>query len=91
MKTMINIKSDVEIKKNAQKVAKELGLPLGTIINQYLKQFIRDKRVLFSAPLIPNKKTQRLLERIKKDIERGNNVSKPFSNVNEMDAHLQSL
>ena len=91
MKTMINIKSDVEIKKNAQKVAKELGLPLGTIINQYLKQFIRDKRVLFSAPLIPNKKTQRLLERIKKDIERGNNVSKPFSNVNEMDAHFQSL
>ena len=48
MKTMINIKTDKEVKENAQKIARELGLPLSTVINAYLKEFIRDREVSFS-------------------------------------------
>ena len=63
-KILLNIKTDRKLKENAQKVAQELGLPLGTIINAYLRDLIREKRVVFSSPPVPNKKTQRLLKKI---------------------------
>lgn len=39
MKTVINIRTDPEVKHRAQKAAKAIGIPLSTIINAYLKQF----------------------------------------------------
>lgn len=78
-KTLINLKTEKTLKRNAQRVAKELGLPLGTIINAYLKEFVREKRVVFSAPPVPNKQTRKLLKRIAADIRVGRNVSKPLT------------
>lgn len=46
--TVINIKTDAKVKKEAQKIAADLGLSLSGAINGFLKQFIRDKAVLFS-------------------------------------------
>jgi DNA-damage-inducible protein J len=46
--TVINIKTDVKIKKAAQKTAADLGLSLSGVINAFLKQLIRDKAVFFS-------------------------------------------
>jgi len=46
-KTTINIKADAVIKAKAQKTARELGLPLSTIINAYLNQFVREKKFIF--------------------------------------------
>jgi DNA-damage-inducible protein J len=46
--TVINIKTDVRVKKEAQKVAADLGLSLSGVINGFLKQFVRDKTVLFT-------------------------------------------
>src|SRR3990167_2244855 len=37
-KAVINFKVDVEVKKASQKLAKELGMPLSTIINSQLKE-----------------------------------------------------
>ena len=45
---IINIKTDVKIKKEAQKISSELGLSLSSAINGFLKQMIRDKKVFFS-------------------------------------------
>lgn len=45
----IYIKTETETKEKAQKVAKELGLSLSAIVNGFLKQFIKTKRVTFSA------------------------------------------
>ncbi len=91
MKTMLNIKMDKKLKKKAQKTAKALGLPLSLVINQYLKEFVRERRIEFSEPLIPNKKTQRLLEKIEKDIQEGKNISRVFSSVKEANEYLNSL
>lgn len=49
MKTQMGVKVDLDIKNKAQKVAKELGLPLGSIINGYLRDFVRTKKVDFSC------------------------------------------
>jgi len=45
MKTLINIKADKEIKKDAQRIAADLGFSLSAVINAYLKQFVRNKEV----------------------------------------------
>jgi len=46
--TVINIKTDVKVKKEAQKVVADLGLSLSGAINGFLKQLIRNKAVLFT-------------------------------------------
>jgi len=90
-KAVINIKSDVVLKKKASAVAARLGLPLGTIINNYLRQLVRERRVLFEEPLKPNKATAKRLRAIDRDIVAGRNLSPIFSTIAEMDAHLDSL
>lgn len=90
MKVLINIKADVEVKRKVQKVAKELGIPLSTIVNAYLKQLSREQRVNFIVPLRPNKRTATLLRRASKDHREKKNISPTFSTVEEMDAYLDS-
>ena len=46
--TVINIKTDTKVKKEAQKVAADLGLSLSGVINGFLKQFVRTKTVIFT-------------------------------------------
>ena len=90
MKTLINIRADVEVKKRAQKAAKELGMPLSTIINAYLKQFGREQRINFTVPLRPNKKTASLLLQASKDYSKRINISPVFSKAEDMNAYLDS-
>lgn len=45
---VINIKTDIKIKKQAQKISADLGLSLSGAINAFLRQMIRDKKVYFS-------------------------------------------
>jgi len=90
-KTLINIRADVEVKNEAQKVARDLGLPLSTVINAYLRQFIRTKEVHFSMEGELKPSVKRRLDRLTKEAKAGKNVSGPFSNADEMDAHLNSL
>ena len=47
--TIINVKTDKKLKVEAKKVAAELGVPLSTVINAFLKQFVRDKEITLSA------------------------------------------
>jgi DNA-damage-inducible protein J len=54
--TVINIKTDSKVKKEAQKVAADLGLSLSGVINGFLKQFVRTKTVIFTMDeSIPSK------------------------------------
>tara|TARA_B100000745_G_scaffold205255_1_gene135631 strand:+ start:71 stop:349 length:279 start_codon:yes stop_codon:yes gene_type:complete len=47
--TILSIKTDKKLKSDAKEVAAELGLPLSTVVNAFLRQFVRDKEVTFSA------------------------------------------
>lgn len=90
MKTVINIKADKEVKDQAFKVAAEMGLPLSTIVNAFLKQFIREQRVTFEVPLVPNKKTAAILRQAVKDIKAGKNMSPSFHTAEEAIKWLDS-
>jgi addiction module RelB/DinJ family antitoxin len=47
---VINIKVDPKVKAEAQKTAEELGFSLSSLINAYLKNLIRTKKVTFKLP-----------------------------------------
>ena len=89
-KTVLNVKTDVKLKKRAQQVALDLGLPLSTIINRYLQEFIIHQRVVFERPEVPNAKTAKILREAERDIKAGKNLLS-FKSGKEMDAYLLSL
>lgn len=91
MKTAINIKTDKHVKEKAQKLAKELGLPLSVIVNAQLKQFIRDKELhIFAAPRMSDKLDE-LIREAEQDLRDKKNISSVFSSAKAMDKHLASL
>ncbi len=82
-KSTINIKADKEVKEKAQKVARNLGMPLSTVINAYLHQFIRTKEVHFylEGELKPSAKKR--LDRLQKEAVEGKNLSPRFKNAKD--------
>jgi addiction module RelB/DinJ family antitoxin len=89
-KTILNIKTDKRLKKAAQDTAEELGVPLGTAINAFLKQFVREKELVLSANrLTPTPYLQRILKDAEAEYAHGE-VTGPFSGA-ELIAHLKKL
>lgn len=87
---MINLKADTKVKKDAQKIAAELGLTLSAVINASLKQFIRTKEIYFSAAPRMTPELERLVGRAERDFKTGRNVSPTFSDADEAIAYLHS-
>lgn len=54
MKTMLNIKIDRSLKEEAKKTAEAMGIPLGTIANILLRQFVREKEINVSLSYKPS-------------------------------------
>jgi antitoxin component of RelBE/YafQ-DinJ toxin-antitoxin module len=91
MKTVINIKTEKEVKVDAQRLAKEMGFSLSALINAYLKQFLRNKEVYFSSASKMSPKLENFLSKIEFDIQRDRNISPSFSSKKELEKHLTSL
>lgn len=91
MRTVIHIKADVEVKENAQKLARELGLSLSDVINASLRNFIRTREVRFSDIPIMTPELEKLLDIVEEDIKKGCNLSPAFESGEEMDKYLDSL
>ncbi|MDO8564439.1 MAG: hypothetical protein Q7R88_00390 [bacterium] len=99
MKTIINIKADKEVKIRAQKVAKQLGVPLSLVINNYLRDFIRTKEVHFSLrdslPLgkpegVLKPAVARRLARLHQEVVAGKGISPTFENAQDAIRYLHS-
>ena len=78
-KTVFNIKTDKKVKEEAQRVARELGVPLGTILNAYLREFVREKRIVFSIPPVPNRRLRELLKKVRLDAKKKEKSAGPFT------------
>lgn len=90
-KTVINIKSEREVKRNAQAIAEELGLSLSDVINASLRNFIRTREVYFSSIPRMTPELEHLLGVVEKDLERNANLSRVISSREELEEHLDSL
>lgn len=86
--TILNVKTDKKLKAEAKKVADELGVPLSTVVNAFLKQFVRDKEVTLSAnPYRPTPYLERIIEEAAREYEAGETAG-PFADVDEFIADL---
>lgn len=86
---VINIKTQPEVKLKAQAIAREIGVSLSSLINAYLKQFIKTKTVTFSVEdEIPNKRTIAIMKQAEKDYREGN-TSPAFKTGEEAVAWLE--
>ena len=70
---IINVKVEPEEKKQAQKTAEELGLPLSVIIKGFLKQLVKTKTITFSAyDEEPNEYLRSILKQAEKNLKNKN-------------------
>lgn len=90
-KTLFSIKTDKKVKVAAQKAAAEIGVPLSTVVNAFLRQFARDKEVMFSARSYRmSPYLERIIEITQRDFEQGKNISPVFDNAEEAIKYLNS-
>lgn len=87
-KTMLTVKTDVSLKRAAKETAEELGLPLGTAINAFLRQFVREREITISASYKPSKYLREVLADAERDLKAGK-FSKKFGSMETMLADLK--
>lgn len=84
MNTTLTIKVPKELRDDAKQTAKTLGIPLTTVVNSMLRQFVRDRRlVLEECPFpshTPNAETRRAIRELRDPKVRG----KSYMTTNEM-------
>ncbi len=79
---LISIKTDLKIKKKAQKIAKNLGFSLSSLLNAYLRHFVETETVFFSSQYEePTKYLLDMLKESEKEIAQGDYHK--FSSVEE--------
>ena len=88
MKTVLNVKTDKDVKEKAQALAKHLGIPLSTVVNIQLKSFIETGELHISREpeLRPEVKAE--LKKAMAEIKAGKNMSPRFNNVADAIAWL---
>jgi addiction module RelB/DinJ family antitoxin len=90
MKTILNVRVDKKLKDEAKKLAKEMGLPLSSVINGSLKKFVRDRELVYQEPLRPSKYLKKIIREYEEDRQHGRNIFGPFESAEEMLRHLNS-
>jgi antitoxin component of RelBE/YafQ-DinJ toxin-antitoxin module len=90
MKKIINIKADEEVRDQAKALAAELGVPLSTVVNAYLKEFIRNREVNFSAIPSMTSALEGIIGRAEEDLAARRNVSGPFTSAEAAIARLHA-
>ncbi len=79
---VINIKVEPKTKKEAQRVAEEIGVSLSGLLNGFLKHLIRTRTVTFSAGEQPSEYLVQSLREAEKEIKKGW-VSPSFDNAED--------
>ncbi len=89
MKTLLSIKTDKAVKLSAKRAAEELGMPLGTIINAFLRQLGRDKEIAFSVPYKPTAYLARVLTEAEREWK-ASKAAGPFATVADLRKSLEA-
>lgn len=91
MQTVIHVKSDLKIKRNAQKLAKELGISLSDVINASLRNFLKTRQITFSSDERMTPELEKYLDKVERDIKHNRNIVGPFKTAAEANAYRGSL
>ena len=75
MNTTIHIKTDVQTRDSAKKVAEDFGFTLTSLVNAMLKQIARTKRLTLSLDETPNQYMIDALKQSEEDVKAGRVIS----------------
>lgn len=90
MKTVLNVKTDKDVKEKAQALAKHLGIPLSTVVNAQLKAFIESGELtLKREPELRPEVVAEVLQQMK-ETKQGKNLSPRFDTIDDAIAWLHS-
>lgn len=88
-KTILNVKTDPDTKRQIQEFAAELGVPVSVIMNAQIKQMLRDRKVVLSTELEPTPYLVKILKAVENDLRTGRHISPFFSSAKEMFKSLE--
>ncbi len=88
MDTTITIKTNKSLLRQSKKLASELGITLTSVVNSFLKQFVRERKFSVSAEPMPTKEKMALLEEISRQADLGQQ-SEPFADIQDLFKHLK--
>ena len=87
---VINFTTEPKTKQQAQKIARKMGVSLSTILNHYLKDFVKTKKVVFGLEdEIPNEATAKALRESEEDVKAGRVIS--FNSRQEVLSYLDEM
>lgn len=84
MNTTLTIKTPKKLRDEAKRTAERMGVPLTTVVNSMLRQFVLDQEITFSAN-VPNAETRHAM----RDVEQRKNLV-PFNSLEEWRASMRS-
>lgn len=86
--TTMTIRTNKEVKREAQALFADLGMDLSTAVNTFLRQSIREGALPFKPDRkeIPNWKTRRAI----KNADKGKNMVGPFKTTDELMEYLDA-
>src|SRR3989338_1371755 len=83
MQTTVIFKADKKLKQAAQKAAKNMGIPFSAVMNQYMRKFVEEQEIAFSAKYYnPTPYLRRILDQQEKDFKTGKNI-KTYNSLQE--------
>lgn len=74
---LLSIRTDAKLKKEAAVLADSLGFSLSSLVNAYLRQFVKTKTVHFEENYEPTPYLKRMLKQADKEYKEGKFVSFP--------------
>ena len=84
MKTVLNVKVDKKEKEEAQALAAEMGVPLSTIVNAHLREFLRTRTFTVSLEPMLRPEVAKEIERRSKEYHKNPKSALTARSVEEM-------
>ena len=84
--TTLTIKTPKKLRDEAKKTAAKLGIPLTTVVNAMLGEFVREQSITFSVRPTPKPEKIAQWEKISAKMDKGH--SKSFSNAEDLIEYL---
>jgi antitoxin component of RelBE/YafQ-DinJ toxin-antitoxin module len=91
MKSMLNVKMDREVKEGVQEFAREVGMPVSTIINAYLRQILRTRTLTISVPPTMTPYLERTIATARRDYKKKKNLSPILSTPEDVSRYFRAL
>ena len=84
MDTTLMIKTNKALRDDAKRVAHELGVPLTTVVNALLKQFVRERQITVSLEPQPTAKKSAEWKKMSEDMDKHPKKYKTYTDVEDL-------